>query len=106
MGKYFWYYTCRMTPEHPIEIAIQRVGLSRLARGLGLTAPAIRKWQRAGRLPRTEWTGETAYARKISQLCGGNPTVGQLKGPWPNDQVEANSVSDESGIEAQSTATQ
>lgn len=68
---------------HPIEVAISKVGLARLAACVGKTHQAIRKWQLAGRLPRTEWTGETAYAQKISEMCEGNPTVDQLKGPWP-----------------------
>lgn len=73
-----------MTEElHPLEQAIACIGLARLARELALTPPALRKWQRAGRLPRTEWTGETSYAEKISALCEGSPSIEQLKGPWP-----------------------
>jgi len=55
----------------------------RLAAELGKTHQALRKWQRAGRLPRTDWTGETTYAEKISAVCQGEPSVAQLKGPWP-----------------------
>ncbi len=68
---------------HPLEQAIARIGLSRMAKELSLTAPAIRKWQRAGRLPRTDWTGETRYAEQISTMCGGVPSEQDLKGPWP-----------------------
>lgn len=57
--------------SHPaLTKAIEVVGLSELARGLGVTYQAIRKWEAAGRLPRTEWTGETDYARRIVQMSG------------------------------------
>lgn len=57
---------------HPaLSQAIAIVGLSELARGLGVTYQAIRKWEAAGRLPRTEWTGETGYADKIVAMSGG-----------------------------------
>lgn len=72
-----------MEESHPLEKAIAKVGLARLARTLEVTGPAIRKWQRAGRLPRTEWTGETDYAERISAACGGEPSAVQLKAPWP-----------------------
>lgn len=52
--------------SHPITKAIEVVGLGKLAGVCGVTYQAIRKWERAGRLPRTEWTGETNYARKIA----------------------------------------
>lgn len=58
--------------------AIEIVGLQKLADGLGLTYQAIRKWEAAGRLPRTEWTGETAYAEKIERMCGGAVTRREL----------------------------
>lgn len=58
--------------------AIRIVGLSELARGLGVTYQAIRKWESAGRLPRTEWTGETCYAEKIAAMTGGAITKADL----------------------------
>lgn len=44
---------------NPISKAIEIVGLSKLAAGLGLTHQAVRKWEREQRLPRTDATGET-----------------------------------------------
>lgn len=41
-----------------------------MAAGLGVTYQAIRKWESAGRLPRTEWTGETDHAAKIARMTG------------------------------------
>lgn len=68
---------------HPIERAIALVGLARLARELGRTHQAIRKWQLLGRLPRTEWTGETHYAKTIARLTDNVVTVEMLLEPWP-----------------------
>lgn len=54
-----------------ISQAIEIVGLAKLARFLGVTYQAIRKWEAKGRLPRTEWTGETDYASLIEQATEG-----------------------------------
>lgn len=72
-----------MDTSHPLQKAIARLGLYKLARELGLTHQALRKWQRMGRLPRTEWTGETNYAERIVALCADDVTVEELKGVWP-----------------------
>ncbi|HXC38459.1 MAG TPA: hypothetical protein VN667_05890 [Burkholderiales bacterium] len=72
-----------MIEPHPLEQAIAKVGLVRLANEVGKTHQALRKWQRAGRMPRTEWTGETDYAKRIERLCDGTPSAEQLLKPWP-----------------------
>lgn len=57
-----------MNPN-PITRAIAEVGgVGRLAQSLGVTYQAVRKWEGAGRLPRTELTGETRYAAEIERL--------------------------------------
>lgn len=53
----------------PITEAIAAVGLQSLAKACGVTYQALRKWESRGRLPRTEWTGETNYAAAISAAC-------------------------------------
>lgn len=68
---------------HPIEDAIGIVGLQPLAEALGVSYQALRKWQRAGRMPRTEWTGETQYASTIERITQGQVTVSRLMGKWP-----------------------
>lgn len=73
-----------MTEIHPLRQAIELVGLGPLAKGLGLTYPALRKWERAGRLPRTEWTGETNYAGQIAVLTDNRVTKAQLLAKWPD----------------------
>lgn len=72
-----------MSDATPLSEAISMVGLVALARGLNLTHQALRKWERAGRMPRTEWTGETAYADKIEAMTGGRVTKTRLLAPWP-----------------------
>jgi hypothetical protein len=71
----------------PLSAAIEFIGLSRLARELGLTHQAIRKWELAGRMPRTEWTAETHYSERIEQLTadrpGGAITKEMLLAKWP-----------------------
>jgi len=64
-----------------ISKAVEIVGLAELARKLGVTYQAIRKWEKKGRLPRTEWTGETAYAAAIEQATQGKVTKEQLLAP-------------------------
>jgi hypothetical protein len=62
----------------PITRAIKIIGLTKLALELGVSYQAIRKWEAAGRLPRTEWTGETAYAKKIEAASKGVVTEVEL----------------------------
>lgn len=67
-----------------MEKAISIRGLNRLARDLNLTHQALRRWQRQRRLPRTEWTGETAYAKQIATVTANAVTEAELMAtPWP-----------------------
>lgn len=67
---------------NPICEAVDIVGLANLAAGLGVTYQAIRKWEHAGRMPRTEWTGETLYGQKIESLTDGKVTKDRLLQGW------------------------
>jgi hypothetical protein len=69
--------------SHPVEQAIVIVGKVALARGLGVTHQAFRRWFDAGRMPRTEWTGETRYSEAIERLTDGRVTKAMLLGAWP-----------------------
>lgn len=41
-----------------------------------VTTPwAVNKWLRAGRLPRTEYTGETSYAKALERAVNGQVTA-------------------------------
>lgn len=67
----------------PLQAAISLVGLSKLARGCDVTHQAVRKWQAARRMPRTEWTGETNYSTRIEQMTQGEVTRQALMAAWP-----------------------
>ncbi len=68
---------------HPLIEAIDLISLHTLADELNVSYQAIRKWQAAGRMPRTEWTGETFYCRTIDRLTGGKVTRDMLLAAWP-----------------------
>ena len=56
---------------NPISEAIQKAkSKTAFAAVCGVSRPAIDKWEKKGRLPRTEWTGETTYAEKIFNEYG------------------------------------
>ncbi len=81
----------RMETKSLITQAVELVGLSRLAKACGVTYPAIRKWQKAGRLPRTEWTGETDYASVIERESEGKIAKAQLlQKPVKQEQAREN----------------
>ena len=72
-----------MSTLDPLSEAIELVGLTKLASGLSVSHQAVRKWQRAGRMPRTEWTGETQYGQRIEELTGNAVTRDRLLAKWP-----------------------
>lgn len=57
--------------DNLITQSINDIGLARMAKELDISYQAIRKWERANRLPRTEWTGETNYSQTIEHLTEG-----------------------------------
>lgn len=63
----------------PISRAIAIAGLKEVAAACEVTYQAVRKWERAGRLPRTEWTGETNYASEIARATGHRVTEAELR---------------------------
>jgi len=65
--------------DNLITQAIEQVGLGKLAAACGVTYQALRKWEKAGRLPRTDWTGETDYAALIDRETGGQVSRQSLR---------------------------
>lgn len=62
----------------PITIAIELLGLKRVADLCGVSYQAVRKWERNKMLPRTEWTGETCYASTIEEATNKRVTRAML----------------------------
>lgn len=77
------------TQDNPLSAALRIVGTAALARELGVSQQAIRKWLAGGRMPRTEWTGETTYCSTIERLTAGQVTRDQLLSKWPSSQQQA-----------------
>lgn len=49
-----------------------------VADACGRSYQAVRKWEKAGKLPRTEFSGETQYAAAIAKVCKNKVTKRQL----------------------------
>lgn len=69
----------------PLQQAIEIIGGGKPTRGItivadrcGVSYQAASKWLKAGRLPRTEWTGETRYGEIIEAATNGQITQQQL----------------------------
>ncbi len=63
---------------NPLERAIDQVGWQALSKALDVSHQAIRKWVDAGRLPRSEFSGETTYASVIERETAGAVKVNDL----------------------------
>ncbi|MBR8435236.1 hypothetical protein KDW37_31245 [Burkholderia cenocepacia] len=50
-----------------------------------VTYQAVKKWAAKGRLPRTEWTGETDYSSAIEKITGKFVTRASLLQPVSGD---------------------
>lgn len=84
-----------MDDPHPLKRAIALVGLTALAKACAVSHQAVRKWEAAGRMPRTEWTGETHYSAAIETLCTGQVTKEQLLAAWPKPDPAAGPATEE-----------
>jgi Uncharacterized protein conserved in bacteria, prophage-related len=57
-----------------------------VGRVCGVSGKAVMKWVGSGRLPRTEYTGETTYAQAIEHATNGTVTVEDLRPEPPTSQ--------------------
>ena len=65
--------------DNPIEQVIKHFGgKTEVADIVGLSYMAINKWEKKGRFPRTDYTGETGYAQKLSDASNGFFSVDEL----------------------------
>lgn len=72
--------------ENLISKAIDLTGLTNLAKACGVTYQSVKRWEAKGRVPRTDWTGETDYASRIEEATKGVITRDQLLNLKRNDQ--------------------
>jgi hypothetical protein len=78
-----------VSTKTPLRNAIELIGMQPLAKHLSVSYQAVQKWERAGRMPRTEWTGETQYSEKIEALTSNEVTRDQLLAKWPTPEQQA-----------------
>lgn len=68
---------------------LKSVRVSVVAEACGLTPKAIYKWIERGTLPRTEFTGETNYAERISRSSGGKYSAAEIRKISKQQQIAA-----------------
>ncbi|CAM3899740.1 helix-turn-helix domain-containing protein [Rheinheimera salexigens] len=68
---------------HILEQAIESTPnkVSGVAKACGVSVRAVYKWLKAGKLPRTDYTGETEYAKKIANETDGKFSALQILHP-------------------------
>lgn len=89
---------------NPLSKAITLSGLQPIAAACDVSYQAVRKWERVGRMPRTEWTGETDYSRAIEQLTRRKVTRRALLAPWTNEKSTLSKRSAKGQYEASACA--
>jgi hypothetical protein len=70
-----------MEKQNLITKAIQIIGLNPLAAACSVTRQAIRRWEKSGRVPRSDFTHETNYAEVIEFESFGRVTREELLNP-------------------------
>jgi len=66
-----------MNVKNKLSKAIAISGLKDIARSVGLSYQSVQQWVYAG-LPRTDYTRETSYAKKIEAATNGKVTEAEL----------------------------
>ena len=64
--------------DNPIKQAVRICGRMNLAKALGVSYQAVQRWERLGRMPKTEWTSETSYSSAIEELTHGEVRAADL----------------------------
>lgn len=65
--------------QNPIEKVIDFFGSkAEVSRITGVSNVAVTKWQKKGKFPRTDYTGETSHARKLAKASKGGLTAKEL----------------------------
>lgn len=72
-----------MKTKTALNKAIDQLGLTPMAKELGMNYQAITGWRDRDRMPDTEYSGRTHHAVKIQKMSGGRVTVTMLLGHVP-----------------------
>lgn len=65
--------------NNPVLRAVRYFGgRTQVANIVGVTYMAVKKWELNGCFPRTEYTGETKYAEKLSEASNGELSAKEL----------------------------
>jgi hypothetical protein len=67
-----------MADTNPLNRAIDISSRAEIARACDVSYPAVIKWQRAGRLPKTDHMGLTRHARNIAAAVQGQVSESDL----------------------------
>lgn len=67
-----------MKERNYISEVIGIAGLKETALACGIAYQQVRRWESKGHLPRTEFSGETEYAKSMSALVDNKVTRDQL----------------------------
>jgi hypothetical protein len=70
-----------MEKQNLITKAIKLIGLNPLAAACSVTRQAIRRWEKSGRVPRSDFTHETNYSGIIATETNQEITKLQLLNP-------------------------
>ncbi|WP_174824606.1 hypothetical protein [Pseudomonas denitrificans (nom. rej.)] len=66
-------------------------GTGKAAKACGVSPRAVNKWIKSGRLPRTEYSGETTHAERLSEASGGKfsaqSLLNLLKGAFHGEEI-------------------
>lgn len=65
--------------QNPVEKVIDFFGSkAEVSRITGVSNVAVTKWQKKGKFPRTDYTGETSHARKLVKASKGSLNIKEL----------------------------
>ena len=76
-----------MSTRTALTQAYNLVGKRHLANGLGIKYQSMNNWYNQDRMPRTEFSGETMYSKKIQELTDGKVSIKDLLGFVPQPQA-------------------
>lgn len=64
--------------QSPVAKAIEFFGRTKVSEITGVSRPAVRKWERNGYFPHTDYSGKTAHARKLVDASEGHFNIDDL----------------------------